>query len=160
VNGQAWTPQKNGGVALSLDAYPDWTYVMGFRKRQGWTSADVSPLSITFSANENTELMLVSGSGLSNTSYSRPPETGAAEAAVEYDLGATDAKTNDTAVDSLGEQEWYDVVAGSTSGPIDTRADLERVELAGREPLSLVARPATGNPAEVQYAALRNGGGF
>lgn len=165
TNGQPWTPQFNGGANISLNAHPAWTYIMGFRKRSGWEKVDVSPQTLSLNADQNVEVQLTVGGSFSNTAFGLPEDTSSSECATEYDLATWDLSTDsekstDTSIDSIGEREWIDVVAGDKQNPIDISAALEDIVLASNEILALLARPATANATDVRYAALRNGGGF
>jgi hypothetical protein len=165
TNGQSWTPQFNGGAALSLAAYPDWTYVMAFRKRAGWERADVTPQALSLNADQNVEVQITVGGSFSNTAWDLPEDTGSSECATEYDLATYDLasgseKTTNTSVDAVGEREWVDVAAGDKQTTVSVEADLEKVVLASDEPVALLTRPAASTATGIRYAALRNGGGF
>lgn len=166
TNGEGWTPQKNSGSAITLNAYPAWTYILSLRKRDGWDRADITPLAISINASHNVEVQLTVGGDFNGTSYGLPEDTSPTECAAEYDLKTYDLQndsekgTDSTIGPSRGEREWYDVVPGDKQTPIDISADLENVVLAGGDVLAMLARPATSNATDVRYASLANGGGF
>jgi hypothetical protein len=165
INGEGLTPQKNGGSTLSVAAFPDWTYVMSLRKRVGWETADITPNAIRLNADQDIEVQLTIGAGLSNTAYGLPTDTGTTETATEYDLVSWDlttdsAKSTNTSVNDRGEREYFDIVPGDKVSPIDVSAKLDDVVLAGQEPLSMFVRPATSNQTNINYVSMNNGGGF
>jgi len=164
-NGEGWTPSKNGGNQISLNPYPEWTYLIGFKKRSGWGNTDVTPVAISLNASANIEVQLTVGGTFLNTSFGLPEDTSTTECATEYDLKTYDLdndqeKTTDTTIDSRGEREWYDVVSGDKQDPIRVASELENIELAADEVFAMLVRPATGSGASMNYAAMRNGGGF
>lgn len=165
TNGATWTPQKNSGSELSLNAYPDWTFIIGLQNRTGWESTDITPQALSINADQNIEVQVTVGGSFSNTSFGLPEDTSTTECAVEYDLptydlSADSEKSTNTTIDSRGEREWVDVVPGDKQTPINVNAALENVVLASDDILAVLARPATATSTAVRYAALRNGGGF
>jgi len=160
VNGETWTPNKDNGNTLPTNAYPAWTYVMGFKKRSGWEKADVTPLAVNLNATANLEAQLTVGGDYSGTNFSSYPEdTGDTERAVDYDLSRPNAGT-ETTINDVGEREWIDYVPGDKQEPIPVGANLENVTLAADDTVALLVRPATGTSASINGASLSNGGGF
>jgi len=165
LGGETWTPQKNSGANIALNAHPDWTYIMGMRRRSGWEAVDITPTSLTINADQNIEVQLTVRGSFSNTSFGLPDDTSDSEAATAYDLKTYDLandqeKTTETTIDAVGEREWIDAVAGDKQNPVNVGAALDNVVLAGGDVLAMLARPATGTATEVRYAAMRNGSAF
>lgn len=167
VSGEGFTPQKNGGTAISLNTFPDWTYLLSFRKRTGWEGVDVSPLGVSINTDQNIEVQITVGGDFNNTSYALPDDTAATEGAVEYDIKTwdlandTEKTEGDTAIGTdRGRREWYDTVPGDKQEPVNVEASLDNVVLSGGDALALLARPATSTATVVNYAALRNGSNF
>jgi hypothetical protein len=165
-NGEVWSQAKNGGNTLSVGAFPEWVYVMSLRKRSGWETSSVTPQFIKVAGPHDMEVQLTVGAELSDTAWGLPADTGETECATEYDLATWDLvngqqKSTNTTVVDRGEREFVDVVPGGKQAPIDISSDLQDVVLAGQESLSMFVRRAEGaSNTAVQYAAMRNGGGF
>ncbi|MBX0325815.1 hypothetical protein EGH21_22615 [Halomicroarcula sp. F13] len=163
--GEGWTPQKNSGTKITLNAYPAWTFIIGLKKRAGWENTDVTPSAISLNATHDVEVQLTVRGTFSGTSFGLPEDTSTTEAAAEYDVKTYDLandseKSTETTIDSRGEREWYDVVPGDKQSPIQVGSELKNVELASDEVFAMLVRPATSNATDVNYAAMRNGGGF
>jgi hypothetical protein len=165
MNGEGFSPPKNGGSALAVPAFPDWQYIMSLRKRSGWETTDVTPGRVSINADQDIEVQLTVGADLSDTAYGLPTDTTTTECATEYDLVSWDlttdsAKTTNTSVTARGEREYFAVVPGDLQSPIEVSASLEDVVLTGQETLSLFVRRATATQTNVNYASLSNGEGF
>lgn len=166
LSGEGFTPQKNGGNEITLNSFPDWTYLLSFRERTGWESIDITPIGISINASHNIEVQVTVGGDFNDTIYGLPNDTGTTETAVEYDIKTWDLTTDsEKATDSTigtdrGRREWYDTVAGDKQDPVTLSADLENVVLSSDEALALLARPATSNATTIRYAAIRNGSNF
>lgn len=165
-SGEGFTPQKNGGSVITLNAFPDWTYLLSFRKRAGWATTDITPLGASINPTQNIEVQITVGGDFTNTSYGLPVDTPTEEAATEYDIRTWDLasgseKTTDTAIGTdRGRREFYDTVPGDKQSPISVEAELQNVVVATDEAVALLARPATGTSTDINYAALRNGSNF
>lgn len=165
TSGEGFTPNKNGGNVITLNPYPDWTYLISFRQRTGWEAIDITPIGLSINATNNIEAQLTVGGEFNNTSYALPEDTGESEGAVEYDLKTYDLandteKTTDTSIVSNGRREWYDTIPGDKQTPTALSANLSSIVLSSQEPIAFLVRPATGTSTDVRYAALRNGSNF
>lgn len=166
VSGEGFTPNKNSGSAITLNTYPEWTYLESFKLRDGWDGTDITPLGLSINATENVEVQITIGGDFENTSYGLPNDTGETEAATEYDLKTYDLandqeKTTETTIGTTnGMREWYGVVAGDKQEPVQITQDVEEVVLSGTDALALLARPATSTSTDIRYTTLRNGSNF
>jgi hypothetical protein len=167
TNGDGFTPQKNDGSMITLNGYPNWTYLLSFQKRAGWGGVDITPLGFSINADQNIEVQITVGGDFDDTSYGLPEDTSTEETAVEYDIKTWDLvndqeKTTDTTIGTggVGEREYYDTIPGDKQTPVSISQQLENTVVTSSEPIALLARPATGTSTVIRYAALRNGGSF
>jgi len=165
TSGDGFTPQKNGGSAITLNTFPDWTYLLSFRKRAGWIGTDVTPLGFSVNASQNIEVQITVGGSFNNISYGLPDDTDATEAATEYDIKTWDLttdseKSTDTTISDRGRREYHDTIPGDKQEPVSIQTELQNIVVATDEPVALLARPATGTSTDIRYAALRNGSNF
>lgn len=166
ISGEGFTPQKNGGNTITLNTFPDWTYLMSFRKRTGWDGTDITPVGLSINATHDIEIQVTAGGDFTDTSYGLPDDTETEEAAVEYDIKTWDLttdsqKTTDTTIGTdRGRREYYDTVAGDKQTPTTLSTSLENAVLASEEALALLARPATSNSTMINYVSMRNGSNF
>lgn len=163
TNGETSTAAKNGGESISLPSFTGttggWTPLVAFRKRTGWSQANVTPLAFSIDSDNPVEVQITARAALSNTNWQLPEATTTTETAVEYDVVDSEDKASATTIDTLGEREYIDTVPGSNK-PIDVSGDLEDVVIAEGDIILLSARRSTGTSTSVQAATLRNGGGF
>lgn len=161
VTGEAWTPQKNNGNALSINAYPNWTYVIGFQRRSGWGKIDLTPLHLTLNTTQDVEAQITIGGSFSGTNFdgTYPEDISDSERAVNYDLSLPNASA-ETTIDAVGQREWIDFIAGDKQDPVNVGASLKNVTLGATDVVAFMVRPATGTAGDVNGAALSNGAGF
>lgn len=161
VTGEVWTPQKDNGNVLSLNAYPNWTYVMGFQRRSGWEKIDLTPLYLTLNTTQDVEAQITIGGSFSGTSFdgTYPEYIPDSERAVNYDLSLPNAGT-ETTIDTIGQREWADFISGDKQDPVNVGANLENVTLGATDVVAFMIRPATATAGDLNGASLANGAGF
>lgn len=163
--GETWTPQKNSGNNITLNTYPNWTYLMGLEKRPDWEEVEITPIQMSINSTNNIEIQLTSRGDFSNTSFGRADDTSTTETGINFDLATYDLandteKTNDTTINSVGEREWIDVVVGDKQQPVNIQGDISNIALGQDDTLALLARPATSNSTDIRFAGMRVGEGF
>jgi hypothetical protein len=165
INGQSWHPNFNAGSTIDLNPFPQWTYIMGMKKRDGWESADVTPNEFTINADANIEVQFTVRGDFNDTSFGLPEDTSPTECAMAYDLRTYDLvneqeKATPTSIVDRGEREYTTTIPGDKQSPVEVSAEFDNLVLASNEIFALMVRPATSSQTIVRYASLNNGGGF
>lgn len=161
ITPEQWTPNKDNGNTLSLNTYPNWTYVMGFQRRSGWERINLTPFHLSINASADVEAQITVGGDFSGTTFdgTYPEDIPDSERAVNYDLNRPNAGT-ETTINDIGQREWSDFVPGDKNDAISLSDSLENVTLGQTDIVALLIRPAGGTSASLNGAALSNGAGF